>query len=76
MCRHLNRLSISGVKDNVNEAYTKAMEIINDFEQAVICSEYVMWKYFDKHTKTFTDFPLRANNNIEKAYKVSYNYAL
>jgi len=63
-------LSIFGLASNVLEAYNSCMRVIHELKDALLCSEYVVWKYKDSRSGEMMDFPLRASNELEKAHKV------
>ena len=61
-----NELEIFGRAKDVAEAYAKALEMLKDFGRAVTCADYK-----DPQTKVWINHSLKANYDLESAYKVN-----
>ena len=66
-----NELEIFGRAKDVAEAYARALEMLKDFGRAMTCADYIVWKYKDPQTKVWINHSLKANFDLESAYKVN-----
>ncbi|XP_076818266.1 uncharacterized protein LOC143463875 isoform X3 [Clavelina lepadiformis] len=63
------KLQISGLKENVIEAYAAALEMIRQTKEIHICAEYVTWQYRDPHNNKKRNFASKHNWQIENDHK-------
>ncbi|XP_076818034.1 uncharacterized protein LOC143463447 [Clavelina lepadiformis] len=63
------KISISGMKDNVLDAYAAASEIVQEYKQILTSAEYVRWQYHDNKSNTKKDFTQRESWKAEIAFR-------
>ncbi|XP_076815876.1 protein mono-ADP-ribosyltransferase PARP14-like [Clavelina lepadiformis] len=63
------KISISGMKDNVLDAYAAVSEIVQEYKQILTRAEYVRWQYHDNNFNTKKDFTRRESWRAENAFQ-------
>ncbi|XP_076818204.1 uncharacterized protein LOC143463489 isoform X2 [Clavelina lepadiformis] len=64
----VEELTISGLKENVVEAFASASELMRQAKEILFCAEYVKWQYLDG-TNEMKNFSPKQNWQIENDYK-------
>lgn len=60
-----------GLKDSVTDAFTYTLTLLQKYNKAVTCADYVSWMYEEPNTQARIKHPLLANLELESSFKVS-----